>query len=140
MYTACISGDARPPVVLRREGMERMGSLITNLTRWYRHHKHHTGQRSQSFSAQAQAVSFLLTGHEVGAQRTANKTRQEANGKLRKEKRTYHRCPSILRIHPAVIFRRCLTVVVRRSLYFSSSLIGKTLANQKGNNAGSFGG
>ena len=53
---------------------------------------------------------------------------------------THHRCPSILLIQPAVIFRRSLTVVVDNSLYFSSSLMGKTLANQNGNNAGSLGG
>jgi hypothetical protein len=53
---------------------------------------------------------------------------------------THHLWPSIRRIHSAVIFRRCLTVVVGSSLYFSSSLMGSTLANQNGNSAGSLGG
>jgi hypothetical protein len=113
---------------------------VTNRTRWYRHHADHRGQKAQSFSAQAQAVSFLLTGHEVRAQRTTKQEARERERRSKGKRQTYHRCPSILRIHPAVIFRRCLTVVVARSLYFSSSLIGSTLANQKGNNAGSVGG
>ena len=70
---ACISGDARPPVVLRREGMGRRRRPIKNLTRWCRQYKHCRGQGSRSFSAQAQAVSYLSTGHEIRAQRTANK-------------------------------------------------------------------
>jgi hypothetical protein len=56
---------------------------ITNLTRWYRQHANHRGRRAQSFSAQAQAVSFLLTGHEVKAQRT---TKQEARERERGRK------------------------------------------------------
>jgi hypothetical protein len=57
------------------EAFDQTKSPITNRTRWYRLRADHRGQKAQSFSAKAQAVSFLLTGHEVRAQRT---TKQEA--------------------------------------------------------------
>lgn len=42
----------------------------------------------------------------------------------------HHRCASILRTHRAVIFNRSRTRVVGISLYFSSSAMGRMLANQ----------
>lgn len=42
----------------------------------------------------------------------------------------HHRCASILRTHRAVIFNRSRTRVVGISLYFSSSAMGRILANQ----------
>lgn len=53
---------------------------------------------------------------------------------------TYHLWASIRRTQRAVIFNLSLTLVVGSSLYFSSSAIGRILANQYGNNAGSSGG
>ena len=43
---------------------------------------------------------------------------------------TYQRCASIRCTQRAVIFSRSRTLVVDRSLYFSSSAIGRMLANQ----------
>ncbi len=60
----------------------------------------------------------------------------------RKEMRgvAYHRWASIRRTHFAVIFSLSRTLIVGISLYFSCSEIGRMLANQYGNNAGSSGG
>lgn len=58
----------------------------------------------------------------------------------RKRDETYHLWASIRRTQRAVIFNRSLTLVIGSNLYFSSSAIGRILANQYGNNAGSSGG
>ena len=49
---------------------------------------------------------------------------------VEREKGAYHRTASSLWIHRAVIFSRSRTLLVGTSEYFSSSAMGRTLANQ----------
>ena len=113
----------------------------------------HTGKRSAFFESSSASLweAFKATrsrqagkqtdGQDDNAISTQSNTQTQHSGlRIEKGNETHHRCPSIRRIHSAVIFRRCLIVVVGRSLYFSSSLMGSTLANQKGKSAGSLGG